>query len=150
LAWLIDAVVVAVPLSLLVTLLGIGASASEKVVRGHIVSSHPIISLAQQVLEAAIWVVFVAIYCGLMEGSYKGQTLGKRWTGIATVDSKTGSPIGFSRAALRAGGCAALLCLGLVPGLINGLWPLIDTQKRALHDMVIQSAVIDVSPKIQS
>lgn len=80
-------------------------------------------------------------------GTRNGQTIGKQALGIRVLRDN-GEEIGFWWAVLReflvkyllfqvAGG----FFLG-VPWLLDGLWPLWDSENRALHDMVVSSHVV--------
>ena len=145
LAWFLDAVVTAIPVSLVITLTGIDSRQVVTVVRHRVISTHSSISLEQQIIEAVLWLGAQVVYYGLMDGSSRGQTLGKRWTGIATVDLASGEPVGFIRAGLRALITAGSLCCLLVPGLVNAFWPLFDPSLRALHDRATGTVVIEVT-----
>ncbi len=144
LAWFLDAVVTAIPVSIVVTLAGIGSREVITVVHGKPISSHTAATLQQQAIEAGLWIAAQVIYYAFMERGSRGQTLGKRWTGIATVDLATGGPIGAWRAGLRALIAGGLLCCLLVPGLVNAFWPLFDPGRRALHDHATGTVVIEV------
>jgi uncharacterized RDD family membrane protein YckC len=75
-----------------------------------------------------------------------GQSLGKKWLGIAVVKEATGRPIGFGA------GFGRLLMHSYVDTLfgmclpLGFLWPLWDPRKRTWGDMAVGSVVIN-TPK---
>ncbi len=144
LAWGLDAIIVTIPSSLVITLIGIGNRQVEKVVNHKTTLSSAPPTLGNTILEALIWIAFFTIYSALGDGSLRGQTLGKRWLGIATVNSNDGEPIGIIRGALRGFISSLLISAGLLVGIINFLWPFWDPQMRTWHDMITKSAVIQV------
>lgn len=84
------------------------------------------------------------LYFGIMNGSARGQTVGKMVMKICVRDFASGGPIGIGRGMVRTiiyafGGftCGILT-------LVDGLWPLWDEQGQALHDKMAQSRVVDV------
>lgn len=76
-----------------------------------------------------------------------GQTPGKKLVGIRVVRDD-GQPMSFGFACFREllvkglliGGVGSFL--GGIPGIINVLWPLVDDQNRAFHDMIVKSHVV--------
>ena len=76
-----------------------------------------------------------------------GQTLGKKVLNIKVVDMSTGGTIDYGRAFLRwlLPGAGTWVSCGLLP-LIDGLWPLWDANRQALHDKIANTLVIDVPP----
>jgi uncharacterized RDD family membrane protein YckC len=90
------------------------------------------------ILAVAVLIPGAFMYFSLLNGS--GKTLGKRLQGITVVDAQTLRPIGGWRGALRE-----LVRAVLAPYfafLIDGLWPLWDKRKQALHDKAARSVVI--------
>jgi len=84
----------------------------------------------------------------VLNGSEAGQTFGKRVLGIAVRDAATGGAIGVQRAVLRyvvVGLFRVVLFFGLFT-LLDGLWPLWDSQRQALHDKIAGSVVVRVTP----
>lgn len=143
-AWILDAFITAVPVSVIVTFTNISSRDVVKVVHGKVVSTTAVTSVGGELVELVVWLAAQIIYYALFEGGIRGQTIGKRWMGIATVDAASGGPIGRPRAAARAALLSGLLCLMLVPGLIDALWPLFDPQRASLHDRLTRTAVIEV------
>lgn len=91
------------------------------------------------------------LYNGLLDGGPDGQTLGKRLLRIRVVDEATAAPIGPGRGLGRAAVPAALGLLVVVPALLpvgfllailNGLWPLWDARRQTFHDKAVRSVVV--------
>ncbi len=103
----------------------------------------------------AVVVVYLAtavLYTGFTmrrAGPHNGQTLGKQALGIRVV-RMSGEPQTFWSAAVREVAVKLLLFAGAgsmlfgVPSLLDVLWPLWDDQRRALHDMLVDTRVVDV------
>ena len=88
-------------------------------------------------------------YYAVLNGSEAGQTFGKRAFGIAVRDAAgSGGTIGAQRAAMRY---ITVGLFRLVPffglfAFLDGLWPLWDPRRQALHDKIAGSVVVRVSP----
>ncbi|MGH9135815.1 MAG: RDD family protein [Acidimicrobiales bacterium] len=82
-------------------------------------------------------VVGALFYWAKLEGG-RGQTVGKKAVGIATVDAQTGMPIGAGRAVGRY--FARILSGGVC--FLGYLWPLWDPQKQTWHDKLVNSVVV--------
>lgn len=85
------------------------------------------------------------VYYAVMNGSDRGQTVGKMVMKIQVRDIDTGGPIGIGRGFIRGlipSVISAFTC-GIL-GLVDGLWPLWDSQRQALHDKMARSVVVDV------
>lgn len=69
-----------------------------------------------------------------------GQSLGKKWLGIAVVRESDGVPLGPAMALLR------WIMMAILGGacFINYLWPLWDGKRQCWHDMIVRSVVIRV------
>jgi len=87
-----------------------------------------------------------AFYYGVMNGSRRGQTVGKMALSISVRDARTGMPIGFGRAFGRYWITVLFSVLLVVPVLIDYLSPLWDGRRQAWHDKVITSVVVDLNP----
>ena len=85
-------------------------------------------------------------YYALLEGSARGQTLGKRALGIRVADATTGERIGFGRA---AGRYFARYLSSLFFGL-GYLWMLQDREKQTWHDKLTGTVVTPISPSALS
>ena len=81
-------------------------------------------------------------------GERNGQTWGKQLLGIRVVRTN-GVPMDFTQAAIRE---ALVKGLGLgvassiipfIPYLLDALWPLWDDERRAIHDMIVDTRVVD-------
>jgi uncharacterized RDD family membrane protein YckC len=87
-----------------------------------------------------------SLYYGIMNGSKRGQTLGKMALGIAVRDSRTGGPIGFWRAVGRYYVTIVLYVALVIPFIIDNLSPLWDSRRQAWHDHVVHSVVVERNP----
>ena len=81
------------------------------------------------------------LYFGLLNGSERGQTLGKMALGIQTRNVNTGGPLGIGQGILRYFVAAVLWALCLVPGMVDALFPLWDAKRQAIHDKAASSYV---------
>jgi len=140
-AYLIDFLVVLVPVVILAVAIFGGAADSDSSVWGWVGAS---------ILYALLFAVAFLLYAPLLmirEGERNGQTLGKQLVGIRVVRDN-GQPFGFGPAALRevvlkqlAVGIASSI-IPFIPWFLNYFWPLWDDQNRALHDMGASTHVI--------
>jgi uncharacterized RDD family membrane protein YckC len=97
---------------------------------------------------AVLAFVMATAYYAVLNGSEMGQTFGKRALGIQVRDASSGGPIGADRAGLRyvvIGLFRIIPFFGLF-SLLDGLWPLRDRRRQALHDKIAGSLVVRVSP----
>ena len=156
-AWVIDALIIAVPvviLTLAVMLplaagLGLYGSGSEEV--GGAVTAVSIVGLIVLILVVSLGVFIIRLLYGAIlmrrEGEANGQTWGKQLLNIRAVRAD-GQPYDFGSALLRDGIVEYLLFwvvggfLLYIPTLLNYLWPLWDDQNRCLHDLMVDSRVI--------
>ena len=83
------------------------------------------------------------LYQGLLNGSDRGQTIGKMALRIQVRDADGGGPIGMGRGVLRAVVYQLLFLACFVPGFINGLSPLWDKRRQGWHDKAVRSVVVD-------
>ena len=104
-------------------------------------------------LIAYVSLLFAAVilYAPLLmrrPGARNGQTWGKQLVGIRVVRTN-GVPMDFTHSAIRE---ALVKGLGLgfassiipfIPYLLDALWPLWDDERRAIHDMVVGTRVVD-------
>ena len=101
---------------------------------------------------AGFFVLFVlacipfALYYGIMNGSKRGQTLGKMAMGIAVRDARTGGPIGFWRGVGRYAITIVFYAVFVIPYIIDNLSPLWDSRRQAWHDHVVHSVVVERNP----
>jgi uncharacterized RDD family membrane protein YckC len=96
----------------------------------------------------ALWIVASipnALYYGFMNGSRRGQTLGKMALGIAVRDARTGRPIGFWRGCGRYLLTALFAIVGLIPFVLDSLAPLWSSRLQAWHDRATHTVVVDLT-----
>lgn len=86
------------------------------------------------------------LYYGIMNGSKRGQTLGKMALNIAVRDARSGGPIGFWRGVGRYAITVVFYVVLLIPYVIDNLSPLWDSRRQAWHDHVVHSVVVDRNP----
>jgi uncharacterized RDD family membrane protein YckC len=133
-AILIDGLIVSIPMSILVFgVLGFEFFAD----RGQGLMLTPAVRPGGLIIQAA-----QVAYYTFLNGGERGQTLGKQVLGIRVRDVDADAPIGYGRALLRH---TVIPILGLLCGLItlvDGLWPLWDDKKQALHDKLARSIVV--------
>jgi uncharacterized RDD family membrane protein YckC len=98
------------------------------------------------VILAYIWGIGMWVWFSVQVGMTGGSP-GMRTVGLKCVKSGTeqtvGGGIGFVRGLLN--GIAFVLCF--VPGLLNFLWPLWDSQRQTLVDKIVGSYVVRVPPQ---
>ncbi|QYY36414.1 RDD family protein [Ruficoccus sp. ZRK36] len=91
------------------------------------------------------WTVMALIYWlyfGLLEGFFKGTTLGKRTFGLRTMRLDTGQPPRFMESTVR-GAIKALTLLFAIPLLwVNFLVCLFNRNRRTGHDFICRTVVI--------
>jgi uncharacterized RDD family membrane protein YckC len=107
------------------------------------------LGLRRSFAGAMVSLVMAAVYYAVLNGSEVGQTFGKRAMGIQVRDvGGAGGTIGMRRAGLRfvtVGLFRIIPFFGLFT-LLDGLWPLWDRQRQALHDKIAGSVVVRVTP----
>jgi len=148
LAIIIDALLIGIPLAI-VFFVFIGVSLTSSLENdpntGQITTSGGLFSGSTILFQVVALLVTVAYY-GFLNGSERGQTVGKMALGIRVRDANGGGPIGVGRGAGRA--LVASLpgqipFVGVLWVLLDGLWPLWDPRRQALHDKVVNSVVVD-------
>lgn len=85
-------------------------------------------------------------YYGVMNGSRRGQTLGKMALSIAVRDARTGGAIGFWRGLGRQLMVVVFMVALYVPYVIDSLAPLWDARRQSWHDKVAHTVVVDLNP----
>jgi len=148
LAIIIDGLLVGVPL-VIVFFVVVGASLSKSIkidpATGQATSSGGLFTGSTLLFQLVALLVTVAYY-GLLNGSDRGQTVGKMALGIRVRDANGGGPIGVGRGAVRALVAALpgqIPFLGFIWILLDNLWPLWDPNRQALHDKAANSVVVD-------
>ena len=84
-------------------------------------------------------------YFALLNGGQKGQTLGKMVWDIRVRDAATGGPLGPAKAAIRYLAPTLILLipiLGFFLWVADGLSPLWDRRRQAVHDKLAGSVVM--------
>lgn len=99
-------------------------------------------AVAMLVAFALCYFVFFSAYFALSNGGESGATLGKRLMRIRVADQYDGSRIGPGRAFLRWVLMGVFWVFAYLPGLVNLLWPLWDSQRQAWHDKLANSVVV--------
>jgi len=88
----------------------------------------------------------VYLYFGIMNGSKRGQTLGKMAMSIAARDARTGQRIGFWRGVGRSFISILFFVFLFIPFLLDSLAPLWSARRQAWHDSMVRSVVVDLKP----
>jgi uncharacterized RDD family membrane protein YckC len=130
-AYLLDTLVLVVPLIVIVIFaLAAGNPEDEDD------SSWAVVGVAY-----LLTLVLPFLYYTVMHGRASGQTLGKKWLGIAVKEDAAGGSIGYGRAFGRYA-IIFVMALFVLPILLDYLWPLWDKKNQALHDKVVGSIVV--------
>lgn len=124
LSYLIDILILVIPIGLVSGLLTGGDIASN------------------EFLSGAVGVVCWAIYRTALVGT-RGATLGQSLLGmrVAEIDNQGANPPSWNTAAIRGIAAPILFAIPLV-GLVNGLMPLFTKENQALHDMIAKTVVL--------
>lgn len=134
-AWIIDNLILLIPWAIAVTFFVAAAVREDD---GQNADSLWIIGG----LAAAAAVIIPFIYFAILNGNERGQTIGKRATGIRVRKKDGVTPLGTGRA---LGRYAIVAVVGAFLGpliLVDYLWPLWDDANQTLHDKVVDSIVI--------
>ena len=130
-AYLLDTIVLVVPLVVIVIIaLAAGNPDDEDD------NSWAVVGIAY-----LLTLVLPFVYYTVMHGRASGQTLGKKWLGIAVQEDSAGGSIGYGRAFGRYA-IIFVLALFILPILLDYLWPLWDKKNQALHDKVVGSILV--------
>jgi uncharacterized RDD family membrane protein YckC len=139
-AWLIDGLILLIPIVILAILLFGGAGDSGS-------WGAWVLASILYILLFAVVVLLYAPTLMIRDGVRNGQTLGKQFVGIRVVRDN-GEPFGFGAAAFRevvlkqlAVGIASAI-IPFIPWFLDYFWPLWDDENRALHDMGASTHVI--------
>jgi len=87
-----------------------------------------------------IAVAISAIYYTALEGSQRGQTVGKMAVGIRVISYADGGPIGYGRAFIRWLG----RILSSIVILLGYFWMLWDRERQTWHDKLANSVVVPI------
>jgi uncharacterized RDD family membrane protein YckC len=96
----------------------------------------------------AVSVAIGVTYFSLLNGSRTGQTVGKMVWAIRVRDAASGGPLGYPKAAMRYLAPTLLFLvpiLGFVLWVADGLSPLWDKKRQAVHDKPAGSMVVDAA-----
>jgi uncharacterized RDD family membrane protein YckC len=130
--------------SLIIVLIIVAAATSQGTTNNQPTSGRSVVGA-----YVALWLLAAipsAIYYAIMNGSRRGQTVGKMALGIAVRDARTGGPVGFWRALARYL-ITTLFGIALyIPYILDNLAPLWDARRQAWHDKVAHSVVVDLKP----
>jgi uncharacterized RDD family membrane protein YckC len=129
-AYLLDGLILAIPYALGITL----------AVIGDVNENDGLLIVGGLLIAASFIAPFV--YFGVMNGSERGQTYGKRALGIRVRREDGQTPLGFGRGLARYAITFVFAFFFYVPMLLDFLWPLWDDRKQALHDKVAGSVVV--------
>ena len=139
-AWLIDLMILLVPVIVFTVIIVAAAAGSDSA------------AWVTGILGFFAYLVALLLYAPLLmmrEGEHNGQTLGKQALGIRVVRDN-GEAMGFGWAALREIVVKGFLVafagaiIPFLPWLLDNLWPLWDSENRAVHDMIVSTHVVQV------
>jgi uncharacterized RDD family membrane protein YckC len=102
------------------------------------------LAASSKLLGGILYLAMNSAYYGLLNGGDKGQTVGKRVLKIQVREATSGGPLGPDKAVVRylVDGLATFFSPLLLFNFLDGLWPLWDPKRQALHDKVVNSVVI--------
>ena len=142
-AFIIDAVVIGIPAGIIIALSGltVGSLTSTDAFGNTTVNAG---ALRHFALAALIALGVGVLYRTILEGSSRGQTVGKMALRIAVKDVDDGGPIGYGRAVGRWLVGYILWLAFYIPGIVDLLFPLWDPKKQTLHDKAVRSVVVRV------
>ena len=147
-ALIIDVLVLGLGSFILLLVLGLIGD----LIRGHQATTTTTTTSDNHVVLAGFLVLWllgclpVAIYYAVMNGSRRGQTVGKMALSIAVRDARTGAKLGFWRAFGRFAITVLFMILVYLPYLLDSLAPLWDKRRQCWHDKVVHSVVVDLKP----
>jgi uncharacterized RDD family membrane protein YckC len=95
-------------------------------------------------MRLVVSLVVGVVYFAILNGSAKGQTLGKMVWGTRVRDASTGGAIGPVKGAVRylTPALLSIVTFGLI-WLPDGLWLFWDRRRQTLHDKVAGSVVVN-------
>ena len=142
LAFLIDSMILGVALFVILAVIaGVSSNSTRST------TNNQPLTPGQAIVGVTFLFILTAIpfllYYGIMNGSKRGQTLGKMALSIVVRDARNGGPIGFWRGVGRYVITIVLFLVLFIPYLLDNLSPLWDTRRQAWHDKVVHSVVVD-------
>lgn len=143
-AIILDSLIVGVPFGILAAIVAAAAAEDATIdpITGELESGGAEFGGAV-ILIYALALVVAVLYYGLLNGGANGQTLGKKVLNIRVRDANTGGPIGVGRGIGRYFVGLILGAVCFIGAILNGLWPLWDQKRQALHDKAVSSVVVD-------
>lgn len=149
-AYIIDVVIVSIPSYIVMAIFSVGMVSTAPTlemdpVTGQVVQTGGggFVGFFAGFLVAMLIIFVLGVaYFVYFHGS-RGQTVGKMAMSIKVVKEDTGQLISYGEAFLRWLIAAVLWVVCYIPGIVDGLWPLWDDKRQALHDKVVKSLVID-------
>ena len=145
LAIILDGLIVGIPLAIIFfAIIGVSLGQTLEVdpVTGQITEEGGLLA-GSTLLFFVVSALASLAYYGILNGSARGQTVGKMALKIQVRDANTGGPIGVGRGIGRAAIPSVLGALCGLITLVDGLWPLWDQRRQALHDKAVNSVVVD-------
>jgi uncharacterized RDD family membrane protein YckC len=139
-ALIIDWLIIGIPSIIFFLILASATKTTSTDVFGN---SYTRVNRGAEFLGYIVILAAYGLYYVLLNGSERGQTVGKMVMGIAVKDENGTQPIGYGRAAGRFG--IVFVCnLCFIPEILNYLWPLWDVRRQCWHDKVAHSLVVNV------
>ncbi len=137
---IIDAILLGIVNSILGAIFGLNADNAVNTTTGAL---DPAAFTALITGNILLMILGVAYYV-VLNGSEKGQTVGKMVMKIRVRDMATGGPAGYGKAFIRYIVSLVLFLLCVIPGIVDVLFPLWDDKKQTLHDKAAGTIVEDV------
>jgi uncharacterized RDD family membrane protein YckC len=141
-AYLLDFIIVFVPMLILFGLLGGFDDLREDT------NQFQPFGEGENILFSLVGFVVTLSYFTLLEGSGSGQTIGKKALSIRVISQETGGSINYARALGRNSVRSLpsyIPFIGWIWGLLDHLWMLWDKEKQALHDKAARTLVVPVA-----
>jgi uncharacterized RDD family membrane protein YckC len=94
--------------------------------------------------QTIIGTIVGVVYFTVLNGSSRGQTVGKMVWGTRVRDAAGAGPLGYPKAAVRylAPALLSIVTFGLI-WFPDGLWLFWDRRRQTLHDKVAGSVVVN-------
>lgn len=139
-AWLVDWAILAVVNFIVGAILGGAAEVAVDPTTGTLSPGGMTALIGGNLVLLVIGIAYYVV----LNGSERGQTVGKMVMKIAVRDEATGGPAGYGKAAIRYLVGAVLFILCVIPGIVDVLFPLWDPKKQTLHDKAANTVVVVV------
>lgn len=142
-ATLVDSILLGIVNSVLTPIFGLGPDAPTfNPTTGQIEGGSGF--FARIVLGNLVMLLVGVVYYVALNGSDRGQTVGKMLMKIRVRDDATGGPAGYAKALIRYVVGAVLFIACIIPGIVDLLFPLWDPKKQTLHDKAASTIVEDI------